>query len=154
MLNFLQTLPVAPQIGSGLPTGVFVISGIIYLAIYIYVALALMALAKKTQTQKAWLAFIPIANLYLMAKMAQMHWWPILLIIGFIIPFLNFVLALVLTVYTVIWFWKIFTRVGRPGWWAIFSIIPFVNVVFLVFLGIAAWGNSNSQEQIPATQNL
>jgi hypothetical protein len=36
--------------------------------------------------------------------------------------------------------WKTFEAVGRPGWWAIFMIIPILNIVYLVFLGIAAWG--------------
>ena len=41
---------------------------------YVYSALALMALAKKTGALKAWLAWIPLANIYLTAKIAGLSW--------------------------------------------------------------------------------
>lgn len=117
------------------------LSILISVAAYIYMALALMTLAKKLNTHPAWLAWIPIANLYLMSKMAQMHWWPILLLIAMIIPLLNFLAMIALLVFVIIWQWKIFERVNRPGWWALMILIPFVGaIIYYVLLGIAAWG--------------
>ncbi len=47
---------------------------------YIYQSLTLYYIAKKTKTENEWLAWIPIGNLVLMAKIAKMHWWPVLLL--------------------------------------------------------------------------
>ena len=46
---------------------------IIFLAVYIYGALALMAIAKKTKTPNGWLAWIPIANVFLIIQIAKQH---------------------------------------------------------------------------------
>lgn len=117
---------------------VFFIVGV---AVYIYMALAFMKIAKKTKTEPAWLAWIPIANLYLMSQMAEMHWWPVLLVIAGFIPVIGPLASLVLMVFGFIWLWKIFERVGKPGWWAILCLIPIVN---LVLIGIAAWGEDTT----------
>jgi hypothetical protein len=121
------------------------IFAIIFLAIYIYTSLAFQRIAKKTRTPHPWLAWIPIANLYLYSQIAGMHWWPVLLVIGLFIPYINFLAAIVLIVYNFIWLWKIFEKVKQPGWWAILSLIwP----IFLIFLGIAAWSGEKEIEQI------
>lgn len=60
------------------------------LLIYIYLAFAFMTIAKKTNTEPAWLAWIPIANIYLMSKIAQKKWWPILLFLLSFIPLIGF----------------------------------------------------------------
>jgi hypothetical protein len=62
--------------------GILFIALAIGVAVYLYVAFALMTLAKKMKIERPWLAFIPVANLYLMSRMAKMHWWPVLLVIG------------------------------------------------------------------------
>jgi hypothetical protein len=71
---------------------------ILGLAFYVYLAICLQVLAKKTGTEHAWMAWVPVLNLYLLCKIA-----------------------------------------GKPGWWIVFTPIPFVNVFFgiLVFMAIA-----------------
>ena len=55
---------------------------LIFIAIYAYFAYSLQVIAEKTKTKDTWLAWIPIANLYLMAKIAKKPgWWLILLLI-------------------------------------------------------------------------
>ena len=49
------------------------------IAVYVYTSWALMRIAKRAKTEPAWLAWIPIANNYLLAKIAKMHWWPLIL---------------------------------------------------------------------------
>lgn len=108
---------------------------IFVIALYVYWALALMKIAKKTNTDKPWLAWIPIANLYLMTQIAGVPWWTMLLVIFLpIIPILGYLAAISITVW---WFWKIAEVRGKPGWWGILMIIPIVN---LIILGILAWG--------------
>lgn len=108
--------------------------GVAILALYIYFAIALMAIAKKTKTENGWLAFIPIANIYLMTKMAKVSPWLTLIVIAGIIPVIGSIVMTVLFVYL---FWKIAEAIGKPGWWGILMILPIVN---LVIVGIMAWG--------------
>jgi len=119
----------------------FIIFLIVAIALYVYSALALMAIAKRTKTENGWLAWIPIGNLVLMANIAKMHWWPVLLIIGLFIPIINFFAMMALAVFVVIWLWKICEARGKPGWWAVLTIIPFVGSIWmLIMMGILAWG--------------
>ncbi len=110
------------------------------LPIYIYFSLVYMKLAQKISVRPAWLAWIPIANIYLISKMAQRHWWPLLLIFTFVIPFLNVITLMIFLTFNFFWHCRIFERVGRPAWWAVASLIPgFGSMVFLVMLSLAAW---------------
>ena len=104
------------------------------LAVYIYTSLALMKIADRTKTKDGWLAFIPVANIYLMTQIAKVPgWWTIGILLAFI-PFIGSVLLLILTTY--LW-WQIAERLKRPGWWALLLLIPIVN---FVIMGIMAWG--------------
>jgi len=106
----------------------------ISLAIYIYFAVALMAIAKRTETKNGWLAFIPIANVYLMTQIAGLPAWYTLAIFLPIIPFIGGLAMMVAMVY---FWWIIAEKVGKPNWWGILLLIPVVN---LVVVGILAWG--------------
>lgn len=110
---------------------------IIMLVLYVYTALVLMAIAKKTNTQNAWLAWIPIANVYLMTQIAGVPGWVTLAVLLPIIPFIGGLAALV--VWGWLW-WKIAEVRHRPGWWGILIvIIPIVN---LILMGMLAWSES------------
>ena len=112
---------------------------IIFIAIYIYFALALMAIANKTKTKKGWLAFIPIANVYLMTQIAKLPgWYTFALLLG-LIPFIGSIALIIFFIY--LW-WKISERISRPGWWGILLVIPIVN---LVIIGVMAWGNGKKK---------
>jgi len=128
----------------------FIIFIFIGIAVYIYFALALMKVAKRTQTQPAWLAWIPIANFYLVSKVAKMHWWPIILIIisSILFQFENTIIStigmiswLIFAIFTIIWTWKICEIRNKPGWWAIITIIPLIGWIWwFIMWGILAWG--------------
>ena len=112
----------------------FVVWLIVMLALYVYFALALMFIAKKKNTKNAWLAWIPIANVYLMTQVAGVSGWWTLSVLLPIIPFIGGLAMMAVMIY--IW-WKIAEAIGKPGWWSILLIIPIVN---LVIIGIMAWG--------------
>lgn len=134
---------------------IFIFIILLLVAVHIYTSLAYIRIARKTKTEPAWLAWIPIANLYLMSKIAKMHWWPMLFMIPFLLLFPVFFVSKILfliliipamiciivqTVYWFIWNWKIFERVGKPGWWILLTLVPSAGgILYLVFLGIAAW---------------
>jgi len=133
---FLQTLGVSDLAGLGALTtffaAYFVFALILSLALYVYMALALMTIAKRTSTENGWLAWIPIANFYLLTQIAGKsgHWtW---LYLAAAIPFVGWVLAGV-----GIWFfWITAEKVGMPGWTSLLLLLPLVN---LIVLGMYAW---------------
>jgi len=121
--------------------GMIVFFVVLLVALYIYLGLAFTAIGKKAKLKTPGLAWIPFLGPLIIAyQTSKMHWWPWLLIIGFVIPFLNFLAIIAFTVFAYIWTWKMFEAVKKPGWWALLGLIPFVGgLVLLVMYGVAAW---------------
>ena len=107
---------------------------VVFLAVYIYSALALMTIAKKTKTPNAWLAWIPIANVFLIIQIAKQPWWHIFALLLYIIPAVGGMAFLAVTAF---WWWKVAENIKRDGWQGILMVIPIVN---LIMLGVFAWG--------------
>jgi len=106
-------------------TGLWVVG---WIAVYIWLALCLQTIARKTDIPNAWLAWIPIANIYLMCKVGyKPGWWTIL----FFIPIAN-------VVFTVLVWMKIAEIRNQPSWLGILMIVPIAN---LVIPGILAFGS-------------
>lgn len=119
-----------------------IVFALISFALYIYLSLAFMAIAKKAGNPSPGLAFIPIIGPSLICiKSSGRHWWPLLLIIGWFIPFygLNFLFMLSFSIFFMIWNWKSFENINKPGWWALFLLLM---PVWLVFIGVGAWSKS------------
>jgi len=106
---------------------------IVFFALYIYMALALMAIAKRTKTKEPWFAWIPILNILLMLRIAKMHWAFIFVFLFSFIPIIGWIAGIVLTV--IVW-GKVSEARKRPFWWGFLTLIPIVN---LVIIGILAW---------------
>ena len=142
---FLETLTMDPNaaalIGGGLFAfimGMLIFVLIASVALWLYSSFVFMAIAKKAKYASAGLAWIPVIGpLIVTNRISGMHWWPILLIIGVFIPVIGGLFSLALTVFFIIWLYKTFEVIGKPGWLAILMIVPVVN---LVILGIVAWG--------------
>jgi uncharacterized membrane protein YhaH (DUF805 family) len=116
---------------------IFLIILILIIGVYIFTSLAYVKIGKKANLENPNLAWIPgIGPLILAYQASKMHWWPWLLYIGTIIPFINIIAVLILTAYTIIWHWRLFEAINKPGWWSILLLVPIVN---LVIIGIAAW---------------
>ncbi len=97
------------------------------LAMYLYLALCLHFIARKTNTPNEWLAWIPIANIILTLQIAQKPiWWIIL----FLIPIVN-IIVLILT-------WMAIARRRRKGGWiGILIIIPLINLIVPGYLAFS-----------------
>ena len=106
----------------------FMVFLVIGLAVYIYIALALSTIAKKTNTENPWLAWIPIANIVLMLNIAKKPIWWILLCL---VPLVNIV------IYIILWM-AIAEARGKPNWWGILIIVP---VVGIIVPGYLAWSD-------------
>jgi len=104
--------------------------------LYIYFALTLSTIAKKLGYENHWLAWIPVANMFLYPILAKKHW-----ALGFLffIPFANIVLYFV-------WKWQIYELRNYPGWLSlvlILSVVPLLGLLAiiaeLIIVGFVAW---------------
>lgn len=92
---------------------------IFWLLVYAWMAVCLHVTANKTSTPYPWLAWIPIANFYLMCKVADKPgWWTIL----FFIPLVNIVFSII------VWMGIAEAR-NLPSWLGILMIIPIANFI-------------------------
>jgi hypothetical protein len=135
---FLETLGNLSGPGAaglmGLIAGFLVAALIIGLLAYVYCAIALMSLAKRTKTPNAWLAWIPIANIYLITQIAKLNGlWTLAILLVFI-PVVG---GLAFFACTIWWFWLICERRKLPGALSLLMLIPFIG--FLVLIGVLAW---------------
>jgi hypothetical protein len=131
-LTLLAAVPVFADEPSGAAfaaAGIaFLFMAVIGIALYVYFSLALQTIAKKTNTENAWWAWIPIIQAVLMLNIAKKPvWWIIL----FFIPLVNIVI-IILT------FMAIAEARNKPNWWGILMIIPVVN---LIVPGYLAWAD-------------
>jgi len=98
------------------------------MACYVYFALAVQTIADKTATPNSWLAWIPIANAFLMLSIAKKPLWWFLL---FLIPLVNIVMAVI------VWM-AIAEARQKPNWWGILTIVPLAG---LIVPGYLAWAD-------------
>ena len=97
------------------------------LAVYVYLTFSVYIIANKTSTPNAWLAWIPIAHLYLTCKIADRPgWWTIL----YFIPLVNIVISII------IWMGIAQAR-EKPSWLGALIIIPVIDLVIPGILAFA-----------------
>src|ERR1019366_2738258 len=82
-VGLLAAIPAFAQDSSGPPMALLgammMVFAVVGIAAYIYGALAFQTIAKKTNTENDWLAWIPIANIILMLNIAKKPlWWIVL----------------------------------------------------------------------------
>lgn len=106
----------------------FLVFLLIGVAFYVYMSLALQTIAKKTNTENPWLAWIPIVNIILMLNIAKKPlWWIVLCLI----PLVNIVILIIM--------WMAIAEArGKPNWWGILMIVPLVNIIVPGYL---AWSD-------------
>ncbi|MBD3363313.1 hypothetical protein GF362_06370 [Candidatus Dojkabacteria bacterium] len=107
----------------GLPF--FICSCLIGLGMYVYFALVIAKLAEKTgHKDKKILAWIPLANVYLMTVIADKPmWWVFLLIVGSAIPFIN----LVAFVFWILLWMELAKAAKHPKWFGILILVPLIG---------------------------
>ena len=108
------------------------------LLIYLYVAAALYTVAKKLKYDKAWIAWIPVANMFLLPVLAKdWNWyWGFM----FLVPIAN-------VIFFIIWTWQIFEKRRYPGALSLMAfamLVPFIGTIaYLLTIGIVAWNDSS-----------
>ncbi len=118
----------------GAAAGIAVLGGMLFVLLaivavfYVYMSLALQTIAKKTNTENAWMAWIPIINIILMLNIAKKPlWWIVLCFI----PLVSIVILII------VWM-AIAEARGKPSWWGILLLVPFVNIIVPGYL---AWSD-------------
>lgn len=164
---------------SGLITGLAVVIILVFLALYVYLSLAYSKIATKANLGNPGIAWMPsMGKLAITYQISKMHWWPFAaltagLSIGYLVLMLGlnslgmmllgaiilYATIILFTVVSIVWHWKTYQAVGKPGWWILAPIIAtFVGIIIailspiagvivmaiglishLVFIGIAAW---------------
>lgn len=115
------------QIEPGVAAVIMVVYFIIILIFYVYMAICLQTIAKKTNTDNAWFAWIPILNVFLMLMIAQKPlWWFILMLI----PIVNIIISII------VWMAVAEAR-GKPNWIGILMIVPIANIIVPGYLAFS-----------------
>jgi len=123
-------------LSSGLGIGIFLVLMVIAIAFFVFFAMAWMKIAQKLGYEPAWLAWIPVANYFLMAGVADLPiWMPIALAVGMFIPFINWLAgigALVFSIYVVL---VVARKLAKPEWYCVGYIIPLLQLWVIYDLG-------------------
>ena len=98
---------------------------IIYLAVVIFYLAATWRIYTKAG-QPGWAAIIPIYNIIVLLKIAEMPVWYILFLL---IPFVNIIFGIILWV-------EILKRFGKPGWHVI--LILFFGFIYIPVLAFGS----------------
>ena len=123
-----------PAASSGNPLA-FLILFVLFLAMYCYMSYAFMVMARKTRTPYIWMAWVPVANTFLLIMMAKKPlWWFILLLV----PLVNIVIGIIL------WM-KVAENLNKPSWFGILMFVPLVNIIIFSYLAFS----SSVPAQIP-----
>jgi len=115
---------------------VFFLFFFIFVGVYVYTALAWSTIARKLGYDKPWLAWIPIANFFLLPILnGKSAWWGLILFV-----------PIVGQVYMIIWLWNIFEMRHFPGWLSLIVVLMFfpplnsaATIGLLVIFGVVAW---------------
>jgi Tfp pilus assembly protein PilF len=100
---------------------------IINLVLYLVFSVFLFFIAKKTNTELPWLAFVPIANLYTFVRCAGKAWWWMLL---FLIPLVNLVAYIIVCL-------GIARQRSKSGLWGVLLIIPCTAPIAMGYLALS-----------------
>jgi tetratricopeptide (TPR) repeat protein len=128
---------------------------IVPILVYLFFAFMLFLIAQKTHTGPAWLAFIPLVQVYLMVKIAgKPLWWIALLFLPVISPAIAMlgsvdptdgiiVMALTALIYLVSIAASLFVSLGiadargKSVVWGVLLFLPCTNLIALGYLGLS-----------------
>jgi hypothetical protein len=117
-------VPVASPQEGGETMGIF---WLIWFLTYVYLGLTLHFIANKTGTPDAWMAWVPILNVYLMCRIAgKPGWWVVL----FFIPIVNIIMSVL------VWMGIAEAR-NKPAWLGVLMLVPIANIVIPAHLAFS-----------------
>ncbi len=102
-----------------------------WIAFYLIEVIPFFFIARKCGHEYAWLAFVPIANLWLLCDMADLEPW---FLVALLVPGVDIVFM------AVIW-WKITENTNKPGWIGLLMLIPVVNLFVGYYIAFVDTGD-------------
>ena len=133
----VEARPITGKPGSDAKAKLAVLAGlagflfILAISVYVYYAICLQFIAKKTNHGPVWMAWVPIANLFLMCKIAGISYlWLLTLLLAFV-PIISIIVGPVFTGF--IWY-KISLARNKPSWIGILAAIPILNFAIMGYL--------------------
>ena len=106
---------------------------VVFLGMYVYMALVLQSIAKRLKHDNPWWAWIPVLNIVQITDLVKMSRWWALIILASVVPFVG---GPAMAAVMIWWWWIIAERLNYPGWYSLLLLIPIVN---LIVLGMMAW---------------
>lgn len=106
---------------------IFLISTLIS---YIYLSAVTMTLSKKLKRGTPWVAWVPIAQFFVLAKVAKTPWWSAL---AYILLIWTGIIPLAIMIW---WFWNLAEARKYPGWISLLLLVP---VIQIIIPGLIAW---------------
>jgi len=129
--------------------GMMIFAIVIGLAAYVFGALAWMKIGNSLRYEYSWLAWIPVANMFMIAILGDLPvWLPIVLIVGYFIPFVNILAGigwLVVMIYATL---NIARKLGKPEWYCVGIVIPLLNLWVMYDMG---WNSQPINAQTTTT---
>ncbi|MGD0208039.1 MAG: DUF5684 domain-containing protein [Verrucomicrobiota bacterium] len=113
--------------GTAMGLGLVLFVLLISLAFYVFYCFCAKRICEKCGVNPGILIWIPIANLVPLLQVAKMPIWMIIL---FLVPIINLIVAIMMWV-------KICQARGKSGWLVILLIIPIANLIFLPYLAFS-----------------
>ena len=106
--------------------------------VYLYFSLCLYLIARKLNLSGAWMAWVPILQVFTFIGCAgKPAWWFLLLLV----PIVNF--------FVTIYLWMcIAENLGREKWFALLTLVPVVN---LIYMGVLAFSKEGAETSPAAT---
>src|SRR5271157_1111235 len=151
----VPSIPVSPDMLLAMAAGGGVIGLIISILSYLFPAIMLFLIAKKTNTSLPWLAFIPIAQIILALNIARKPiWWLLLFLLpvivlpaslleaaiptGGILPLAVLLLTVIVAIVATLLVCLGIARArGKSGIWGVLLFIPCTSPIALGYLGLS-----------------
>lgn len=108
--------------------GILIFVLILVLIVYVYMAICLMKMARKTNTENRWMAWIPILNMVLLLQIGKKPiWWIVL----FFVPIVNIVISILA------WM-AVAKELRKPEWLGVLMIVPVANLIIPGYLAFSS----------------
>lgn len=147
-LHFLVTKYAFAQVTGGeavgipaLLAGFLVVFIIILVAFYIFSCFCIQKIAKKLDIANDWLAWVPLANLWLWVKVADKpDWWAIFLIVPLFtdalpkqLDFIDSIFSLAGFIVSVILLFEVPVRLHKPPYLALWNLLPLIGSIIYMY---------------------